>query len=398
MPLVDMHDLLNHAARNQYAVAAFGLPSTDLMAAVLAAAERCRAPAILSVDESDFSHGDLELAIVAAERAAQRASVPVALQYRGGASLAAAVRAINLGCNGVSVRAAQASFPAAVSATRGVSDVMRACGIAVEGRLGHAGEPDSAGASSVEEERAFAQRAGIDCLAVSLGSANGARPRSRAKPDLDRLRRLRDAVQIPLAIQDGSGFTDEQLHRLIQCGVAKIDCERALVAAAAGHLRGAAYAEAIAAVRAAVQKAAEQCLQRWGAAGRAAEVLVQCRTWQPVQHVILYNVEGADDAAVESMMARGREVLAQIPGVRRVVTGWAVTDKPRYRCCWLVEFTHEKVIAVYRDHPLHQQFANELFRPIAGDRISIDFVDSVQRPRSDHLTTSGARALPRRLA
>jgi fructose-bisphosphate aldolase class II len=73
------------------------------------------------------------------------------------------------------------------------------------------------------------------------------------------------------------------------------------------------------------------------------------------------------------MMARGREMLATIPGVRRVVTGWAVADKPRYRFCWLIEFTHRAVIDSYREHPLHRQFADNLFRPIAVDRVSVDF-------------------------
>jgi len=31
------------------------------------------------------------------------------------------------------------------------------------------------------------------------------------------------------------------------------------------------------------------------------------------------------------------------------------------------------VIESYRDHPDHVAFANQFFRPIAGDRISIDF-------------------------
>lgn len=332
MPLVDMRDLLNHAHRNHYAVGAFGLASIDFIAGVMAAAERCRSPVILSLDETGFEQGDIDLAVAAAERAAQRASVPVALQFAGGASLAAAVRAVNLGCNGVRVSVVNESFPAAVSDTRRVADVVRACGVAVEGRLGQDGEATT----SIEEARAFVQRAGIDCLAVSVGASNGGRPRGRARPDFERLRRLSDAVRIPLAIQAGSGSSDEQFHKLIQCGVAKIDCDSALAEAASEQLRAqargagrAGYPGVVAGVRDAVQTAAELCLQRWGAAGRAAEVLVQCRTWQSVQHVIVYNIEHADDAAVEAMMARGREVLAQIPGVRRVVAGWAVTDRPK---------------------------------------------------------------------
>ena len=103
-----------------------------------------------------------------------------------------------------------------------------------------------------------------------------------------------------------------------------------------------------------------------------------CRAWRSVEHVIVYNVEGASDAQVEAMMARGRETLSRIPGVRRVFTGWAVQKSQKFRCCWLVQCAHEKVIESYRDHPDHTAFANQLFRPIAGDRISIDFAEVVR--------------------
>jgi fructose-bisphosphate aldolase class II len=193
---------------------------------------------------------------------------------------------------------------------------------------------------------------------------------------VERLRRLNEAAGIPLAIQGVSGRTDEQYRRLIQHGVARIDCAEVLARAAGERLRTAArgdYASLVQELREAIGAEVEQCLHRWGSAGRAAEVLVQCRGWQPVEHVILYNVEGADDTRIGAMMARGREVLAQIPGVRRVITGWAVADKPKYRCCWLVEFASRAVIDSYRQHPLHVQFADQLFRPLAADRVTIDF-------------------------
>jgi fructose-bisphosphate aldolase class II len=59
--------------------------------------------------------------------------------------------------------------------------------------------------------------------------------------------------------------------------------------------------------------------------------------------------------------------------VRRVLTGNAAQDDARYKFTWLIEFVHEKVIDSYRHHPDHVAFADNLFRPIAGDRISIDF-------------------------
>ncbi|RMD79013.1 MAG: Dabb family protein [Gammaproteobacteria bacterium] len=92
-----------------------------------------------------------------------------------------------------------------------------------------------------------------------------------------------------------------------------------------------------------------------------------------MEHLIVYNVSGADEQEVEAMMAEGRRVLGAIPGVRRVFTGRAVREDARYRYCWLVRFAHPAVIDSYREHPDHRAFADTHFRPRAADRISIDY-------------------------
>jgi len=388
MPLVDMRDMLNHAYRNSYAVGGFDLVSLDFLEAILAAAENCRSPVILSLAESHFGHYDFELAMAATERAARRAEVPVAIHLDHGSSQESAVRAVNLGCNGVMVDAAHESFPTNVAQTRRVVEMARACGVAVEGELGYvagvegedaARHPGENQYTSVEEAKAYVARTGVDCLAVSIGTVHG-RLRGKPKLDCERLKRINDAVKIPLVIHGGTGLADEQYRKLISHGVAKINYYTALADAAGNRIRANARADSrsgytglVKGMQESIREEVERVMRLWGSAGRAAEVLVQCQPWQPVEHVIIYNVEHVPDAQVEAMMARGREILATIPGVRRVVTGWAVADKPRYRFCWLIEFAHRAVIDSYREHPLHRQFADNLFRPIAGDRVSVDF-------------------------
>jgi fructose-bisphosphate aldolase class II len=383
-----MRDMLNHAYRNSYAVGGFDLVSLDFLEAILRAAENCRSPVILSLAESHFEHYDFELAMAATEKAARRASVPVAIHFDHGASYESAVRAINLGCNGVMVDTSHESFPVNVSQTRRVVETAHACGVAVEGELGYvagvegedaAKHPDEAVYTSVEEARAHAARTGVDCLAVSIGTVHG-HLRGRPKLDFERLKRINDTVKIPLVIHGGTGLTEEQYRRLITHGVAKINCYTALADAAGNRIRANARADArcgytglVKDVQESIREEVERCMRLWGSAGRAAEVLVQCQAWQPVEHVIIYNVEHAADVQVEAMMARGREVLSSIPGVRRVVTGWAVADNSRYRFCWLIEFANRAVIDSYREHPLHKQFADDLFRPLAADRVSVDF-------------------------
>lgn len=118
----------------------------------------------------------------------------------------------------------------------------------------------------------------------------------------------------------------------------------------------------------------ERFINECGATSRAAQALSACRAWREVEHLILYNVKetGTSDF-VERMMAQGHAILGRIPGVRRVFTGCALRTDARYRYCWLVRFASPAVVASYRDHPDHVAFADTQFRPVASDRISIDF-------------------------
>jgi len=407
MPLADMRDMLHHAYRNGYAVGSFELVSLDFLEAIIAAAEHCRSPVILGLAEPHFESYDFTLMMAVVERAAANCSVPVAIHLEHGASYVSAVRAINLGCNSVMVDKSHEAFPVNVSETRRVVEMARACGVTVEGELGYVagGEGENAAKhpgeiiyTSVEEAKAYVERTGVDCLAVSIGTVHG-RLRGRAKLDFERLKRINDALRLPLVLHGGSGLTEEQYHKLILHGIAKINCYTGLSDVAAKYLRtsaqthGGGYLETMQGIRQVLQEQVELSMRLWGSAGRAAEVLMQCDPWQPVEHVIMYNVEGAADAQIDAIMARGREVLSAIPGVRRVFTGWAVAEPAPYRCCWLVKFAHAKVIESYRHHPDHVAFADQFFRPVAQERISLDFAAN-HSPAQQAYSVKNAITLP----
>lgn len=388
MALVNMRDMLDHAYHNGYAVGAFDLVSLGFLEGILAAAERCRAPVILSLAESHFDYFDFELILPAVEAAARRSPVPVAIHLDHGASLASAVRAINLGCNGIMVDASDAPLADNIRATRAVVEMATACGIPVEGELGYVpgveGEdavrhPGEIAYTTVEEARRYVEQTGVDFLAVSIGTVHG-RMQGEPKLDYSRLAQINEALNMPLVIHGGTGLRDEQFQRLISHGVAKINYYTALADAAGTQVRANArttptggYTDLMTGVREAIGAEVERCIRTWGSADRAAELLARCAPWAPVEHVIIYNVTGIREQEVEAMMAEGRRVLGAIPGVREVVTGRAVKQDAKYRYSWLVRFCHPKVIDSYREHPAHVAFADTVFRPVAGERISIDY-------------------------
>ncbi len=389
MPLVHMKDMLGHAYENGYAVGAFDVVSLDFVKGVMTAAERCRAPVILSLAESHFEHYDFELMMSAVEAAACRSLVPVAIHLDHGASLESAVRAIRLGCNGVMVDASEADLSDNLRRTKAVAEMAHACGVPVEGELGYVpgveGEdaerhPGSIAYTTVAEAKGFVEHTGVDFLAVSIGTVHG-RLKGKAKLDFQRLRNINQTLGIPLVAHGGTGLDDDQFRRLIANGVAKINYYTALADAAGASIRaqaksapGAGYTTLVKDVSEAIGTEVERCILVWGGAGRAAEVLSHCRPWVAVEHLIIHNViGGGSEKETAEMMAEGRQTLGTIPGVREVVTGRAVKEGSQYRYCWLVRFAAPEVIDSYREHPAHVAFANLRFRPVADERISIGY-------------------------
>ena len=411
MPLVDMKNMLHHAYDNGYAVGAFDLVSLDFLEGIISAAERCRAPVILSLAESHFDYFDFELIMPAVEATAQRATVRVAIHLDHGASLDTAVRAINLGCNGVMVDASHEPMPDNIRCTRDVVNMAHACGVPVEGELGYVpgveGEdaerhPGEITYTTVAEARSYMEQTGVDFLAVSIGTVHG-RMKGKPKLDFQRLKQINGSLGIPLVIHGGTGLSDGQFRQLIANGVAKINYYTALSDAAEKQINenigagtSSGFTGLVKNIRTVVAAEAERCMRLWGAAGRADEVLSCCRPWMPVEHLIIYNVEGIDKSGVEAMIAEGRRVLSAIPGVREVFTGEAVQDDAKYRHTWLVRFCHPAVIDSYREHPDHVTFADTLFRPMAGERISIDYLstDPVARGSSNVEHSINMKVMP----
>ena len=388
MPLVNMRDMLEHAYRNGYAVGGFDLVSLDFLEAIMAAGEAQRSPLILSLAESHFEYYDFELAMAAAEQAAKRSSIPVAIHLDHGASFESAIKAINLCCNGVMVDASHEAFEGNVAMTKRIVDMSHACGVPVEGELGYVAGVEGEDAekhpgeviyTSVEEAKAYVEKTHVDFLAVSVGTVHG---RMKGEPELDfeRLQQINEALNIPLVIHGGTGLSDEQFNRLIENGVAKINYYTALADAAGMKMRNnvanderCGYTGIVDGIQDAIRAEVERCMVNWGSAGQADAVLAVAEAWQPVHHVIIYNIDIDDNTQVSNMMREGEKVLSQIPGVRRVITGNAVQKEAKYQFSWLIEFVHKNVIDSYREHPDHIAFADNQFRPIAGDRISIDF-------------------------
>ena len=103
MALVTTKQMLLNAQAEGYAVGAFNVENMEMVQAVVAAAEELRAPVILQTTPSTIRYADLSYYYAAAEVAAEKASVPVAVHLDHGSSFELAMKALRVGYTSIMI-------------------------------------------------------------------------------------------------------------------------------------------------------------------------------------------------------------------------------------------------------------------------------------------------------
>ena len=226
--LVNLNDVLKKAQKEHYAVGLFNTTDTDMLEAVISAAEELRSPVIVGTAEVLLPYGELKLIAPAIISAAKRATVPVVVHYDHGLTFERCMEALKLGFTSVMFDGSAGDPDKNTADTGEVVRIAHAMGATVEGEIGHVGEAatcDNATSdryTTVKEAKDFLSATGVDALAIAIGTAHGA---YKAKPCLDiaRLKEIRANVDTPLVLHGGSGLSDDDFRNTIKEGIAKVN-------------------------------------------------------------------------------------------------------------------------------------------------------------------------------
>jgi fructose-bisphosphate aldolase class II len=230
MPFVGLPEVLRGTVGADWAVGGFDTVNLEITQAILEAAEAERSPVIIMLLPGHTELEDLPGLIAAVEAESERVSVPVCLLLDHATNLEQVMTGIRLGCSAIMFDASGLPLEENIARTREVVEIAHAAGVSVEAELGHVGGGDESGAgmsvksvlTRVEDAARFVAETGVDVLAVSIGTAHG--PYIK-KPELDfeRTKKLRENLDVPLVLHGGSGNPDDDLRRLIELGIDKIN-------------------------------------------------------------------------------------------------------------------------------------------------------------------------------
>lgn len=210
MPLVPMRQLLDHAAENDYGLAAFNVNNMEQIQAIMEAAQETNSPVIIQASRGARKYSQdgylRHLMLAAAELYPQ---IPVAMHLDHGNSPETCKSAIENGFTSVMMDGSlqedgksPADFEYNVRVTREVVELAHKMGVSVEGELGclgslETGEGEKEDGHGFEgkldhsqlltdpdEAAQFVEATGVDALAVAIGTSHGAYKFTRA-PDGD---------------------------------------------------------------------------------------------------------------------------------------------------------------------------------------------------------------------
>ena len=198
--LVNLNEVLKKAQKGKYAVGLFNTTDTDMLQAVIEAAEESNSPVILGTAEVLLPYGELKMIAPSVIAAAKRAKVPVVVHYDHGLTFDRCIEALKLGFSSIMFDGSAKPYEQNIAETREMVKIAHAFGATVEGEIGHVGEAAKEDNlltdmyTTPEEAKAYLEATGVDALAVAIGSAHGV---YKKKPmlNIERLKEIRNTVK-----------------------------------------------------------------------------------------------------------------------------------------------------------------------------------------------------------
>ncbi|MBN2288342.1 MAG: fructose-bisphosphate aldolase class II [Candidatus Glassbacteria bacterium] len=197
MPLVPMRQLLNEAAKGNYALGAYNVNNMEQIQAIMAAASQTKSPVIIQASRGALKYSNFtylkHLMLAAVE---ENPEIPVAMHLDHGNGLESAKTAIGLGFTSVMIDGSlkedgktPTTYEENVEVTRSVVEYAHPLGVTVEGELGTLGGiEDGVGSGKVQltdpdQAIRFVEETRVDALAVAIGTSHGAY-KFKAEPKL----------------------------------------------------------------------------------------------------------------------------------------------------------------------------------------------------------------------
>ena len=178
--LVTKKELLDAAKDGGYAVGHFNFNNMEFLQAITGAAEEMKSPAIVAVSQGAIKYAGLRNLVSLVMVAAEKVPVPISLHLDHGTDMDIIEQCIEGGFTSIMIDGSHLPFEENIAVTRRVVEMARPRGVSVEGELGRlAGVEDQVAVADKDalftdpmEAGEFVEKAGVDALAIAIGTSS----------------------------------------------------------------------------------------------------------------------------------------------------------------------------------------------------------------------------------
>lgn len=226
MALVSGLEVIEECVSKRLVAGAFNTTNLETTMGIVEAIERVGVPTFVQVAPTNVALSGYEYIYDMVARRLADTKVPVALHLDHGKSIDAVESALAARFTSIMIDASEEPYADNV-ATSARARELCSSDIALEAELGSIGGkeddhgPEEESKTDPAQVKEFVSAVGCDMLAVSVGNVHGYAPDARVNFDL--LGQVRDESRVPLVVHGGSGLPTEQLGRLSEFNVVKVN-------------------------------------------------------------------------------------------------------------------------------------------------------------------------------
>jgi fructose-bisphosphate aldolase class II len=226
MALVSGMDVIKECTSRGLVAGSFNTTNIETTMGIIAAIERAGVPTFIQVAPTNVALSGYEYIYDMVTRRLSTCDVPVALHLDHGKSLESVEGALAAEFTSIMIDYSEYPYEENIRVSARARE-MCPPGVSLEAELGSIGgkeddvAPEHASYTNPDQVKHFVESVGCDMLAVSVGNQHGYAPNARINFEL--LAKVQAESRVPLVIHGASGLPSEQLGRLHEFGVVKVN-------------------------------------------------------------------------------------------------------------------------------------------------------------------------------
>ena len=225
-----LKEVLKEANDLNMAVGAFNTHNLEMLPAIIKAAVKEKTPVIVQTSCGTANYIGHKNLVSICKSMADEYGAEVVLHLDHAKDYDEIRKAIDAGYSSVMFDGSSLPLKENILGTKRVVAYAKKYGVSVEAEIGTVGGTEDGIAVAQDEVRytdpadavEFVKQTGIDALAVAIGTNHG-QYKSKTNINFERLKEIKDVVDIPLVIHGGTGVKEEDVKKVIDLGIRKFN-------------------------------------------------------------------------------------------------------------------------------------------------------------------------------